>query len=110
MLDVPLLHAAFDHSPCGVAFYDRDRRFVAVNAAFAAMSGRAAAEHAGRPLDEILPRQAAQISPHILSVFATGRPITGIALDGFFATSAPPTPATGSPTTTRWASTASPPA
>ena len=83
MLDVPLLHAAFDHSPCGVAFYDRDRRFVAVNAAFAAMSGLAAAEHTGRRVDEVLPRQAAQITPHILSVFATGQAVTGVALAGF---------------------------
>ena len=82
MLDDPLLRAAFDHGPCGVAFYDRDQRFIVVNDAFAAMSGRTAAEHAGRRLDEILPRQAAQISPHLLSVFATGRATTGVALIG----------------------------
>ena len=35
----PLLRAAFQHASLGIAFYDRDLRFIAVNRAFAAISG-----------------------------------------------------------------------
>jgi hypothetical protein len=79
---MPLLRAAFEHASLGIAFYDRDLRFIAVNGAFAAISGVAAAGHEGRRLDEILPEHAAQIVPNLRSVFASGRPLTGIPLAG----------------------------
>ena len=77
-----LLRAAFELAPFGVAFYDARHRFIAVNAAFAAMDGHSPESHAGRHIAEILPKQADQILPHLRGVF-DGRasldvPLTGV--------------------------------
>src|SRR2546423_3387251 len=45
----------------GVAFLDRDLRFVRVNDALAAGNGRSVAEHLGRRIDEIWPDIPAEL-------------------------------------------------
>ena len=70
-----LLPALFDAAPFGIAFYDARLRYLDVNDAFAAMSGRTRQEHAGRHVSEILPQLAMQIVPRLEEVFARGAPV-----------------------------------
>jgi nitrogen fixation/metabolism regulation signal transduction histidine kinase len=55
-----LLDGVFAQTPAGLAFFDRDLRYVRVNAALAAMSGRPVEAHLGRRVDEIVPT----LAPH----------------------------------------------
>jgi PAS domain S-box-containing protein len=78
-----LFRSIFDHALFGVAFYDSDLQFIDVNEAFAAMSGRSRADHRGRGIEDVLPRLASAITPHLRSVFATGRAVRDVDLFGF---------------------------
>jgi PAS domain S-box-containing protein len=52
---VGLLDTFFASAPVGLGFLDNDLRYVRVNDAFARFSGRAAGEHLGRTVRDILP-------------------------------------------------------
>jgi signal transduction histidine kinase/PAS domain-containing protein len=82
-VSVQLLRSVFDRAPFGVALYDPDLRFIDVNEAFAAMGGRPRADHQGRLIEDVLPRLAGAITPHLRSVFATGRAVLDVELHGF---------------------------
>ena len=73
------LHAS---APIGLGFFDRDYRYLSVNAELAAINGVAADEHLGRSLREVLPDMAAAVEPMIDHVFATGNPVRDIELSG----------------------------
>jgi len=62
-------------APVGLAFVDTELRFVRINAALAAINGRAVEEHLGRRIDEVLPEIADVIVPIYRQVLATGEPI-----------------------------------
>lgn len=87
-----LKHALMDalwSGPAGIALFDADLRFVAVNDALAAMNGLPPEAHVGRSLAEILqllpddPRRVAvERSEAILrAVLASGRPRTNVPLE-----------------------------
>jgi PAS domain S-box-containing protein len=78
-----LLPALFEAVPFGIALYDASLRFLDVNDAFAAMSGRARPDHVGRHVSEVLPQLQAQIVPLVEEVFARGRPIKDVNLTGW---------------------------
>jgi PAS domain S-box-containing protein len=65
-----LLDTLFSTAPVGLAFVDRDGRFVRVNEALAAITGRAADEHRGRAPEELLPGAGAEVD----AVLANGEP------------------------------------
>ncbi|MDP9368478.1 MAG: GAF domain-containing protein [Chloroflexota bacterium] len=65
-------------APIGLAFLDRDRRFVRVNDALAAMNGLPATAHLGRPIGEVLPSLAPTLDTVIAAVLTTGEPATDI--------------------------------
>jgi GAF domain-containing protein/PAS domain-containing protein len=48
------LDALLAHAPIGIAFLDRDLRFVRVNAAMAAQNERPVEQHLGRALDDVI--------------------------------------------------------
>ena len=79
---VQLLRALFETSPFGIAFYDRELRYLDVNDAFARLDGRSRAEHIGKSITEILEAQSSQVIPHLKMVFATGNPVIGVELLG----------------------------
>lgn len=58
-----LLDAFIDNTPVGVAFLDREYRYVRVNQALTTATGRAAAEHSGQTLQEATPAMAAVMEP-----------------------------------------------
>lgn len=70
-----LLDTLFASAPVGLAFLDRELRFVRVNAALAKINGRPAADHIGRRMSDILPQLAPMIEPLYQTVLETGRPI-----------------------------------
>jgi PAS domain S-box-containing protein len=62
-------------APVGLAFVDRDLRFVRINAALARINGRPVDHHIGRRIDEALPELADVLVPIYEQVLATGEPI-----------------------------------
>ncbi len=74
-----LLDAIFESSPVGLAFCDRDLRFVRVNRALAEMNGLSTEEHVGRTPAEVLPEvdDVQGIMSQWRQVMRTGQPVLG---------------------------------
>ena len=70
-----LLDALLETAPVGMAFWDRDSRFVRVNDALAEMHGLEPEAHVGRTLAEVLPDLARQVEPDLQRVLVSGTPI-----------------------------------
>ncbi len=69
-------------SPVGIAFLDRDLRYLRVNETLAAVNGLPVAEHLGRSLHEVLPPSVIRlIEPLMRGVLETGRPSESFELD-----------------------------
>jgi serine phosphatase RsbU (regulator of sigma subunit) len=66
----------------GIAIVDPRRRFVRVNAALARLDGVPADEHAGRPVDAVLPALAAQLEPILRRVLDDGETVVAEELVG----------------------------
>ncbi|MBN8232128.1 PAS domain-containing protein [Corallococcus macrosporus] len=60
-----LRDAVMDITPVGFAFYDRDLKYVHVNAALAAMNGLPAQAHLGRHVSEVLPALGTVLAPRL---------------------------------------------
>ena len=70
-----LLETVLSTAPVGWAYFDRELRYVRVNAALAALHGLPAAEHVGRPLAEVLgPELTEFIEGNLREVLATNLP------------------------------------
>jgi PAS domain S-box-containing protein len=70
-----LLDTLFERAPVGLAFIDRDLRYVRVNEALAQINGIPAADHVGRTLAELLPDMDPQVAEDFEHVMAGGEPI-----------------------------------
>lgn len=66
----------------GIAFLDRDLRFVHINRLLAEMHGLPVAEHVGRTMHEVAPQRADTVEPLLRRVLATGEPIINLELNG----------------------------
>jgi len=75
---VAQLRSVYDGVPVGLAFHDRDLRFLEINDALAAINGLPVAAHVGRGVAEVLPETAADIVPIQRRVIETGEPLEGI--------------------------------
>src|SRR4051794_19352916 len=71
-----LLDTLFGTAPVGLAFLDRDLRYVRVNAALAEINGLSVDEHLGRSLHDVLPEADSSLVEQLRSVIATGQPVT----------------------------------
>jgi PAS domain S-box-containing protein len=71
------LQAVYDGAPVGLAFLDRDLRYMNLNRRLAAMNGRPMEEHLGRTVAEMIPELFPQLEPYILRAL-NGESITGI--------------------------------
>jgi PAS domain S-box-containing protein len=71
-----LLDALFSSSPVGLAFFDRELRFVRINDALAEASGIAADDHVGRPLSEMRPDLEPAVLADLRRVLETGESVT----------------------------------
>ena len=68
------LDSAVESAPVGVAFFDRNLRFVRVNEALASMHGVPGAAHVGRSVTEVIPGIASSVTPILARVLRTGVP------------------------------------
>ena len=59
-------------SPVGIAFVDRELRFLQINEALARLDGRPAAEHIGRTVAEMVPAYAEPLDRQLRRVLETG--------------------------------------
>src|SRR5436190_19529597 len=73
-----LLDTLFATAPVGLAFLDRDLRYVRVNAALAAINGRAPEEHVGERIQEVLPEASSELINLLRRVVETGEPVTNL--------------------------------
>lgn len=73
------LQAVYDSAPVGLAFIDREMRYVYLNRRLANMNGRPMLEHLGRTVAEMIPEFFPQVEPYILRALA-GQSITGVEL------------------------------
>jgi hypothetical protein len=83
-----LLDALFATAPVGLAFYDRNLRYLKINETLAALNGVAAEEHVGRTAGEVIPAIADKVEPFLRSVLETGEPVLGQELRGATSASA----------------------
>src|SRR5207248_6861294 len=75
-----LLDTVLRTAPVGLAFLDRELRYVRINEALAAMNGRSVEEHLGATLASIVPEIASTVEPLFRRVFETGEPIRDVEL------------------------------
>ena len=76
------LETLLTSAPLGLAYFDRQHRYVRVNDELAEINGIAAADHIGRSVAELLPANAPTIDPIIERVFETGDIISDLELSG----------------------------
>ena len=69
------LQSFLEGVPLGIAFFDREHRFVQINHAIAQFNGIGRDAHIGQRVEDLLPVNAAVVVPLIDRVFATGEPI-----------------------------------
>jgi PAS domain S-box-containing protein len=78
-----LLNALIDNAPLGIAYLDRDLRFVRVNASLAAINGLPVEAHTGRTPRELLPGMPMEaIEARWRQVLETGEPLMNIEISG----------------------------
>ncbi len=82
------LRATYDGAPVGLAFQDRDLRYLDLNERLAAINGRPIAAHLGRTTREVLPELADQVEPILRRIVHRGESVEGIEIHG--ATAADP--------------------
>jgi PAS domain S-box-containing protein len=80
-----LLDTLFSTLPVGLAYLDRERRYVRVNEALAEINGRSVEEHLGRSVEEVLGGMGRDVTEAHRTVLATGKPV----LEREFTTTAP---------------------
>jgi PAS domain S-box-containing protein len=72
-----LLDLLLAATPVGMAFLDRELRYVRVNEALATVTGQPMEAHLGKRVGEILPGQAARFVPLLQRVLETGEALRG---------------------------------
>src|SRR5215213_9926497 len=77
-----LLDTLFETAPVGLAYFDRDLRFVRVNDALAEINGVPAEEHIGRTVTEVLPALDPAVLDQFRRVIETGDAVTNYELRG----------------------------
>jgi PAS domain S-box-containing protein len=76
-----LLDVIFNRAPVGLAFYDRESRFVRVNDRLAEINGLPADAHLGRTVAEVVP-DVPEVADRIRGVLETGEPAIEVELAG----------------------------
>src|ERR1700674_802596 len=82
-----LLNSIYDTAPVGLAFIDRDLRFVRINDALAEINGLPAAAHVGKRPSELYPQlplspSIRDVEKDLRRVLETGEPILDVELSG----------------------------
>lgn len=72
----------YETSPLGLAFMDKDLRFLRINQALAELNGASIEEHIGKTVRQVIPEMAHFIEPLYRKVINSGEPITNLAIHG----------------------------
>ncbi len=76
------LETLLRHSPIGIAFLDRDLRYMLVNDKLGETSGISPSEHIGKRVEEILPTLAVQAQNVVSRILETGKPLENFEVSG----------------------------
>ncbi|MGI8593122.1 MAG: SpoIIE family protein phosphatase [Solirubrobacteraceae bacterium] len=77
-----LLDTLFATAPVGLAYFDRELRYVRLNDALAEINGLPAREHLGRTVPEVLPDMDPEVVEAFRRVLETGEPILDMDMTG----------------------------
>ena len=77
-----LLDTLFESAPIGLAYFDRDLRYVRVNDALAEINGIPVEDHIGRTVEELLPDIAPAVVGQFRHVIETGEAISELEVQG----------------------------
>jgi PAS domain S-box-containing protein len=77
-----LLDTLLTSAPVGLAFLDRDLRYVRINDAFATMNGAVPKDILGRTVSEVVPDLAPALEPLPRRVLETGKPVLNTEVSG----------------------------
>src|SRR4051794_13593179 len=75
-----LLNTLLESTPIGLAFFDRDMRYLHVNDALAELNGLPASEHIGRTIADVIPWLAPRVEAIVSGVLETGIPVENLEL------------------------------
>jgi PAS domain S-box-containing protein len=76
------LEAMLEHTPVGLAFFDRDMRFVLANPEIARMNDQPISAHLGQRLVDVLPHEGPALRERVAQVFTTNQGVYGVELSG----------------------------
>lgn len=82
MENAALVNSILAYAPVGLAFFDREHRFVRLNQFLAEINGIPLEDHLGRRIQEILPENAETVAPLLEKVFETGESIPEATVTG----------------------------
>lgn len=68
-------------SPIGIAFLDRDLRYVRINEALATLNGWSPEEHIGRSIHEVHPQSSSGLAPLLEGVIASGQAVRDLEIE-----------------------------
>ena len=77
-----LLDSLFATAPVGLAYFDRELRYVRLNEALAEINGLPAREHLGRTVQDVLPDMDPEMGTAFRRVLETGEPIHEMEITG----------------------------
>ena len=75
------LESMLANATIGLAFFDRDCRYVRINRCLAEMNGLPVEAHLGQTVRQMLPEVAETIEPILIKVFETGQSVTELELE-----------------------------
>jgi len=76
------LESMLANATIGLAFFDREVRFIRINRCLADLNGIPVEAHLGRSLRELLPEFAEWVEPIVHRVFDTGLPVASLQVEG----------------------------
>ena len=77
-----LLESLLENAPVGIAFFDKEHRYLRINDTLAESNGIAASDHIGKPINEVLPVTGVQVVSILDKVAQTGIPILDLEVTG----------------------------
>lgn len=77
-----LIDALLAGAPVGIAFLDKDLRYIRINSQLATINGLPIEQHLGRKFTEVIPRISSKIEPQLQQVLQTGQPMLNIEING----------------------------